>query len=73
MEVNTNALKAEIVGHGFTMKDVYTEMGLSRRQFQCRMSAKKFWSNEIKALIKILNLKADDVMRIFFTNVDAQE
>lgn len=61
--VNTIKLKGEIVSHGMTQKTVYESIGLSRRQWYNRMKAKKFSSDEIYGLCKLLG---QEIMPIFF-------
>ena len=40
--VDVNKLKGLIVERGLTQTEVYNRMGLSKRQWQCRIEKKKF-------------------------------
>lgn len=66
--IDTNALKGIIVSSGKTQKQVYEEMGMSKRQWENRMQNKKMDSNEILTLIDILNIT--NPMPIFFAKID---
>lgn len=61
--VNTEKLKDEIIAAGFTQKNVYEYIGLSRRQWAIRIKNKAFSSDEIYALI---NLLGRHLLPIFF-------
>jgi len=61
--VNVNKLKARIVEKGLTQEVVMTEMGLTKRMWYDRMVKRKFDSDEIYSLIKILDI--DDPTPIF--------
>lgn len=64
--VDVNKLKALIVERGFKQNEVYNRIGLSKRQWQHRMENKKFDSNEIASLIKVLDI--DNPSPIFFVD-----
>lgn len=61
--VDTDRLKGEIVARKLTQKDVYTQIGLTKRQWELRMNSKKFDSDDIYNLCKVLG---DEVLPIFF-------
>ena len=62
--VDTNKLKAAIVEKGLTQTEVHNRMGLTKRQWQCRMEKKKFDSEDMLKLVNILEIT--DPMPIFF-------
>ena len=64
--VDVNKLKGLIVERGLTQTEVYGRIGLSKRQWQHRMENKKFDSNEMSALIKVLEI--DNPSPIFFVD-----
>lgn len=68
--VDTLELKAQISRRGMTAKQVYNEMGMTKRVWYDKMQKKKFDSDEMYRLIKILNIEnpapiffADEVTR----------
>jgi len=62
--VDTNKLKGLIVERGLTQTEVYSRMGLSKRQWQGRIEKKKFDSDDMMQLISILDI--DNPSPIFF-------
>lgn len=64
MVVNTNELKAAIVRKGFTQKDVAKRLNISSRTFSSRLKKGIFGSDEIEALMFILDIH--DPVPIFF-------
>lgn len=64
--VNVNELKAEIVRKGFTQKEVYEGIGLSKRQWEIRIEKKKFDSDDIFSLINFVGI--ENPMPIFFAD-----
>lgn len=62
--VDINKLKATIVEKGLTQTEVHNRMGLTKRQWQCRMEKKKFDSDDMLKLVNILEIK--DPVPIFF-------
>lgn len=65
--VNVDLLKDTIiVSRHKTIQEVFTGMGLTKRQWFMRISKKVFDSDEIKKLIDILNLTLEEVAAIFF-------
>lgn len=64
--VDVCALKGEIVKAGYTQKQVYEDIGLTKRQWEFRCNNKTFDSNDIYNLISILKLS--NPMSIFFVN-----
>lgn len=64
--VDVNKLKGLIVERGLTQTEVYNRMGLSKRQWQCRIEKKKFDSDDMMKLISILNI--DNPSPIFFAD-----
>lgn len=55
--VDVNKLKGLIVERGLTQTEVYSRMGLSKRQWQCRIENKKFDSNDMMQLINLLDIE----------------
>lgn len=64
--VDTNKLKAVITEKGLTQTEVYDRMGLSKRQWQCRMEKKKFDSDDMMKLVTILEI--ENPTPIFFVD-----
>lgn len=64
--VDTNKLKGLIVERGLTQTEVHNRMGLSKRQWQCRMEKRKFDSDDMMKLITILEI--DNPSPIFFVD-----
>lgn len=65
--VNVDLLKDTIiVSRHKTIQEVFTAIGLTKRQWLSRISKKVFDSNEIKALIDCLSLTLEEVKAIFF-------
>lgn len=54
--VNKNLLKAKICENGLSIEEVYTRMGLTKRQWYARISKGEFNSTEIVKLCEILNI-----------------
>lgn len=61
--VNTDKLKGEIVSRKFTQKQVYERIGLTKRQWDLRMSSKRFDSEDIYKICEVLG---KDLLPIFF-------
>lgn len=61
--VNVNRVKGEIKALGFTQKEVYEAIGLTRRQWNIRLEKKKFNSDEIYGICKFIGM---DKLPIFF-------
>lgn len=64
--VNVNLLNAQIVAVGKKPKDVYTALGLTRRQWYTRMKKATLNSDEMYELVKLLDIKNPIV--IFFAD-----
>lgn len=64
--VDINKLKATIVEKGLTQTEVHNRMGLTKRQWQCRMEKKKFDSDDMLKLVNILEIT--DPVPIFFVD-----
>lgn len=64
--VDVLELKASIVKSGFTQKEVYEGIGLTKRQWDSRCTSKKFDSDEMYKLVRFLNL--DNPIPIFFAD-----
>lgn len=62
--VDINKLKGRIKELGMTQKQVYETMGLSKKQWDDRMSKAKLNSDDIYSLIDILSI--DEPIPIFF-------
>lgn len=55
--INVLKLKATIVEKGKTEKEVAEAIGISARTFDRRMKKKAFGSEEINAIVKVLDIK----------------
>ena len=62
--IDTRALCGVIVANGMTQQDVAFELGIAPKTFYLKMKKGVFGSNEIEAMIKLLNIK--NPMEIFF-------
>ena len=62
--VNVNEIKVQMIRKKMTAQDVYTRLGISKKMWYDRMSKGRFNSDEMYALIKILDI--DDPSAIFF-------
>lgn len=64
--VDVQKLKAAVVEKGFTYQEVAEKAGMSRKVWYDRMASKKFNSDEMYRLIKILDIS--DPSAIFFAD-----
>ena len=62
--LNRNALRAEIVRNGMTQKEVASCLGISEKTFITRMKRGVFGTDEVEALISLLNIQ--NPQSIFF-------
>lgn len=62
--VNINELKAAMVRKGKTQKEVANDIGISPRSLTNKMKSGIFLSNEIEAMIRVLDIK--NPVDIFF-------
>ena len=72
--INSQKLKAKIVENGLSQEAVATRLGMSTATFNYRVNNKiEFKGSEIKMLIEIFHLTADELISIFFAStVDSQ-
>lgn len=66
--VNTDALRGLIAERGFSQSDVAKKLGMTPKTFYTKMVKKVFDSDEIEALIRILEIPLDNCARIFFAS-----
>lgn len=64
--VNTDALRGLIVEKGLSQSDVAKKLGMTPKTFYTKMSKKVFDSDEIEALIQLLQIPLENCTRIFF-------
>ena len=64
--IDTLKIKALIVEHGMTQKEVAKNLGMSNKVWYDRMSKKRFNSEEMYNLIHILDIK--NPTEIFFAD-----
>ena len=62
--INTNELRARIVGKGMTQAQVAQSLSMSSKTFSLRMKKGVFGSDEIEKMIEILDIA--DPLPIFF-------
>ena len=68
--MNRAELRAEIARKGISNRAVAGELNISEQAFYNKMSgASEFKESEIKKLIQILELSAEDVDRIFLSSI----
>ena len=66
---NTSKLKAKIVENGLLQEQVAMQLGMTSATFNYKLNNKtEFKGSEIKMLIVILHLTADELMAIFFAD-----
>lgn len=64
--IDTNALRGRIAEKGFSQSDVAKAIGITPKTFYTKMDKKVFGSDEIDAMIELLDIK--DPARIFFAD-----
>jgi len=64
--IDTNALRGRIAEKGFSQSDVAKAIGITPKTFYTKMDKKVFGSDEIDAMIELLDIK--DPVRIFFAD-----
>ena len=64
--VDVNALKAAVVAKGLTYREAAEAIGMTRKTWYDRINSKKFSSDEMYRLIKLLNIA--DPSAIFFAD-----
>lgn len=64
--LNVNALKAEMVRHGYNQQTMAQELGITSRTFGTRLKTGDFGSKEIEVMIDKLQL--NDPVSIFFAS-----
>lgn len=62
--LDVNALKAEMIRHGYTNSLLSKELGISTKTFGTRLKTGDFGAKEIELMIKLLKL--NNPMSIFF-------
>lgn len=62
--IDTNALRGRIAEKGMSQSDVAKAIGITPKTFYIKMDKGVFGSDEIEAMIKILNIS--EPARIFF-------
>lgn len=64
--VDVNKLKAAVIAKGITYEQAYTGAGMTRKMWYDRLKARKFDSDEMYKLIKVLDIA--DPADIFFAD-----
>lgn len=64
--IDTNALRGRIAEKGMSQSDVAKAIGITPKTFYTKMANKVFGSDEIDAMIDLLDIK--DPVRIFFAD-----
>lgn len=64
--IDTNALRGIIVSRGMTQQDVAKALSIAPRTFYSKMKKGVFGSNEMEAMIRLLNIQ--NPQDIFFAN-----
>lgn len=64
--IDTNALRGKIAEKGMSQSDVAKAIGITPKTFYTKMDKKVFGSDEIEAMIEILDIQ--DPARIFFAD-----
>lgn len=69
--LNVLEFRAAMARKGLTQRDLAKMIGISERAFGCRIKDRKFNSNEIEELMKILGIT--DPVPIFFSGLVTSE
>ena len=64
--VNTDVLRGLIAEKGLSQSDVAKSLGMTPKTFYTKMGKKVFDSDEIEALIKLLQIPLESCTKIFF-------
>lgn len=64
--VDTDALRGLIAERGLSQSDVAEKLGMTPKTFYTKMSKKVFDSDEIEAMIRMLQIPMERCTRIFF-------
>lgn len=64
--VNTGALRGVIAERGLSQADVAKRLGMTPKTFYTKMSKRVFDSDEIEAMINLLEIPSENFVRIFF-------
>lgn len=66
--MDSNKLKAKIIECGLTYKEMHELLNISRTSFFSKLKGKtQFKLDEVEAIVIILNLSKEDIIKIFFT------
>lgn len=65
--LDANALRAEMIRHGYNNSSMASELGITSRTFATRIKTGDFGAKEIEIMIEKLHLK--DPMSIFFASL----
>lgn len=63
--VNTGALRGVIAERGLSQADVAKRLGMTPKTFYTKMSKRVFDSDEIEAMINLLEIPSENFVRIF--------
>lgn len=64
--VNTDALRGLIAERGLSQSAVAKKLGMTPKTFYAKMSKRVFDSDEIEAMINILQIPSENCVRVFF-------
>lgn len=66
--INTNALRGIMAERGFSQSAVARKIGMTPKTFYVKMGRKVFDSDEIEAMIRLLDIPLERSMSIFFAH-----
>lgn len=67
--INSKELRAEFIRNGLTQEQVAKILGVTTTTLNYKIHNKyEFKTSEIKTLIDLLNIKKEDIDKIFFAN-----
>ena len=66
--IDTNALRGVMAERGFSQSTVARKIGMTPKTFYVKMGRKVFDSDEIEAMIRLLDIPLERSMSIFFAH-----
>lgn len=67
--INTNALRGIMAERGFSQSAVAKKIGMTPKTFYVKMGRKVFDSDEIEAMIRLLDIPLDRSISIFLLTI----
>lgn len=70
--INTNELIGEMAKNGFNKTQMARELGITLKTFSKKLETGKLGTNEMEAIIEILQLDKETACKIFFASCVTQ-